>query len=89
MEQNNKIENILNSTIEMTKVAPSEDLFSKIQQIILQSTVVAPKTVWLVAASITVLTMLNFLILAFKSKEKMSSSAAYLELTINKSNQLY
>ena len=89
MERNNWIENILNSTDGITPVAPSEDLFSKIQQRIQLESKVSSKTVWLVAASIAVLVMLNFSILAFKSKGKTSSTTAYLEMTVNKSNQLY
>ena len=89
MEHNNRIENILNSTIGMTQVIPSEDLFLKIQQRILCSTAVSIKTVWLVAASITVLIMINFSISASRPIDKTSSSTAYLELIINKSNQLY
>ena len=89
MERNNWIETILNSTNGITPVAPSDDLFSKIQQRIQLERKVSSKTVWLVAASIAVLVMLNFSILAFKSKEKTSSTTAYLEMSVNKSNQLY
>lgn len=89
MERNNWIETILNSTNGITPVAPSDDLFSKIQQRIQLERKVSSKTVWLFAASIAVLVMLNFSILAFKSKEKTSSTTAYLEMTVNKSNQLY
>ena len=89
MERNNWIENILDSTNGITLVTPSADLFSKIQQRIQQDKKVSSKTLWLVAASITVLAMLNFSVLACKSKEKISSTTAYLEMTVNKSNQLY
>jgi hypothetical protein len=89
MERNNWIETILNSTNGITPVAPSDDLFSKIQQRIQLENKVSSKTVWLVAASIAVLILLNFSVLAFKSKEKTSSTTAYLEMTVNKSNQLY
>lgn len=89
MERNNWIENILNSTNGFTPVAPSDDLFLKIQERIQLNNKVSSKTVWLVAASIAVLVMLNFSVLAFKSKEKASSTTAYLEMTVNKSNQLY
>lgn len=88
MEKETWITNILNSTDGMTQVIPSDGLFSKIQNKI-QETKVSTKTLWLVAASITVLVLLNFSVLAFKSEEKTSSTTAYLEITINKSNQLY
>lgn len=89
MERNNWIENILNSTNGINPVEPSDDLFSKIQQRIQLESKVSSKTVWLVAASIAVLVMLNFSVLASKTKQKTSSSTAYLEMTVNKSNQLY
>ena len=89
MERDNWITTILNSTNGMTAVAPSDALFSKITQRIQQESKVLSKTLWLVAASIAVLVMLNFSVLAFKTKEKTSSAAAYLEMTVNKSNQLY
>ena len=88
MERNNWIENILNSTNGITPVMPSDDLFSKIQQKIQQDKKVSSKILWLVAASIAVLVMLNFSVLC-KSKEKTSATTTYLEMTVNKSNQLY
>ena len=88
MERNNWIENILNSTNGIIKVMPSDDLFSKIQQKIQQDKKVSSKILWLVAASIAIIIMLNFSVLC-KVKEKTSSTTAYLEMTVNKSNQLY
>ena len=89
MQKETWIENILNSTNGITPVAPSNDLFSKIQHRIQQEAIVSPKTLWLVAASIAVLIMLNITIINSKSKSEKDSSTAYLEKTINKSNQLY
>ena len=89
MERENYIENILNSTNGMKLVIPNDNLFSKIQQRIQLENKVSPKTLWLVAASIAILVMVNFSVLALKSKEKTSSTTAYLEMTVNKSNQLY
>jgi hypothetical protein len=89
MERNNWIENILISTNGIKSVVPSDILFSKIQHRIQQENKVSSKTVWLVAASIAVLVVLNFSAIASKNKEKNSSSTAYLEMTVNKSNQLY
>lgn len=89
MEKDKWIENILNSSTGITPVAPGDDLFSRIQQRIQQENKVSPKTLWLVAASILVLVMLNFSVLASKTKQKTSSTEAYLEMTVNKSNQLY
>ena len=89
MERNNWIENILNSTNGITPVAPSDALFSKIQQRIQLENRVSSKTVWLVAASIAVLVLLNFSIITSKSKRTHDSTTAYLEMTVNQSNQLY
>ena len=89
MERNNWIAAILKSTNGISSVVPSDDLYAKIQQCIQLESKVSSKTVLLFAASITVLAMLNFSILAFKSKEKTSSTSVYLEMTVNKSNQLY
>ena len=89
MERNNWIQNILQSTNGIKTIAPSDDLFLKIQQRIKQESKVSPKTLWLVAASILVLTMLNITIITSKSKSNINSTAEYLEMTVNKSNQLY
>ncbi|WP_396141545.1 hypothetical protein [Flavobacterium sp.] len=89
MEKNNWITNILNSTNGIKSVEPSDDLFSKIQQRIQKENKVSSKTVWLVAASITVLLLLNFSAIISKNKDKNSSTTTYLEMTVNKSNQLY
>ena len=89
METEHWIENILNSINGITPVMPNDDLFSKIQQRIEQDNTVSSKTVWLVAASIVVLILLNFTVMASKIRERKSSTTTYLEMTVNKSNQLY
>jgi hypothetical protein len=89
MERNNWIATILKSTSGITPVVPTDDLFIKIQQRIQLQSNVSSKTVWLVAASIVVLVLLNFSTLASTTKQKTSSTTAYLEMTVNKSNQLY
>lgn len=88
MERNNWITTILNSTNGITPVTPNDDLFSKIQ-LRIQETKISSKTLWLVAASIAVLVLLNVSIIASKSKSETNSTTAYLEMTVNKSNQLY
>ena len=89
MERNNWITTILKSTNGITPVVPSDDLYSKIHQRIQLQSKVSLKTVWLVAASIAVLILLNFSVLTSKTKQKESSTTTYLELTLNKSNQIY
>ena len=88
MERNNWITTILNSTNGITPVTPNDDLFSKIQ-LRIQETKISSKTLWLVAASIAVLVLLNVSIIESKSKSETNSTTAYLEMTVNKSNQLY
>jgi len=89
MEKENWIENILNSTNGIMQVTPCENMFSKIQQKINKQNKVSDKTVWLVAASIAVLVLLNFTVLLTKTKESKTSTTVYFENTINQSNQLY
>lgn len=89
MQKETWIENILNSTNGITQVKPDDYLFSKIQRKIKQQNKVSPKTVWLVAASIAVLVLLNISIISSKSKQTKHSTTAYLEMTVNQSNQLY
>ena len=89
MEKENWIENILNCTSGIMPVSPSDDLFFKIKQKINRQNKVSDKTVWLVAASIAVLVLLNFTVLLTKTKENKTKTSVYFENTINKSNQLY
>ncbi|MFN7676226.1 hypothetical protein [Flavobacterium sp.] len=88
MEKENWISTILNSINGITKVSPSDDLFFKIQNKIKRNNV-SPKTVWLVAASIAILVLLNFTLLATKTKESSTTTTTYLENTLNQSNQIY
>lgn len=89
MEKETWIQNILNSTNGITQVNPTTDLFSKIQQRIQLENKVSSKTLWLVAASIAVLVLLNVSIITSTSKSEKKSTTSYLEMTVNKSNQLY
>jgi uncharacterized membrane protein YvbJ len=88
MEKENWIQNVLNSTNGISSVEPADDLFSKIQHRI-HNEKVPSKTIWLVAASIAVLVMLNITAITSKSNSKKEATTAYLEMTVNKSNQLY
>ncbi len=88
MEQEKWIQKVLNSTNEMTQVAPSDGLFSKIQNKINLNSV-SIQTVWLVAASIVILVLINFTFLTTNTSESNTTSSYYLEKTLNKSNQLY
>ena len=89
MEKEVWIENILNSTNGLTQVVPSDALLSRIQKRINQQSTVSSKTVWLVAASIAVLVMINISVLKTKTTQKTNTTTSYLESTLNQSNQLY
>ena len=90
MEKENWINEILNSTNGMTQVAPNEDLYSKIERkIFLNKNVVSTQTVWLVAASLVILTSLNISVLQNKKGTTNETSEAIIASTLNKSNQLY
>lgn len=89
MERENYIETILNSTNGITKVAPSDALFSRIEMRIQSMNTVSAKTIWLVAASIAALLIINISVI-IKSKTKMEDKIeASFSSTLNKSNQLY
>lgn len=88
MEKEHWITAILNSTNGITKVAPGDDLLFKIQTRIRQEAKVSPKIVWLVAATVAILVMLNITVINSKSNPKKEADA-YLEMTVNKNNQLY
>lgn len=87
MERENFINEILNSIDGIAKVTPNEVLFQKIEQRI-KETIVSPRTLWLVAASISALIALNLLLVSGKPSSGESEMAS-LEHSINKSNQLY
>lgn len=89
MEKEQWIETILNSTNGITPVVPSDNLLDKIQRRIDLKSKVSPKIVWLVAASVAVLAILNISIVISNNNQKTSETSAYLEMTVNKSNQLY
>ncbi len=91
MEQNNWITKVLNSTNGMKAVEPSDTLLDKIKQKINQHETVSPATVWLVAASVVVLVALNITVMMTKSQTKTESTptSAYLQTSMNQSNQLY
>lgn len=89
MEKDKWIEHVLQSTDGIVPVIPADNLFSKIRQRIRQENKVSTRALWLAAASIIVLAMLNFSVLAYKTKQKENAAGAYLEMTLNKSNQLY
>ena len=88
MEKEDWIENIMNSTTGIIKVVPNDDLFLKIENKITNQNKVSAKTVWLVAASIAILLMLNITVIKLK-RNQTSTQEIYLEESLNRSHQLY
>ena len=87
MEKEKWIENIINSTSGITKVSPSNQLFSKIQSKIDEEKTVDGYTKWLVAASIVILLSLNTLFLVKENTTSQKNELAELVSSVN--NQLY
>ncbi len=89
MEKENYFETILNSTNGITKVAPSDDLFSKIEFRIQSKSKISTSTLWLVAASILVLITINISVLMKSKSDSKENRIISLAASLNKSNQLY
>lgn len=87
MEKENWINEILNSTKGIMKVAPDEELFSKIQNRIQNN--VSTQTLWLAAASIAILLALNISAIGGSKSKKEDTMEVALSYSLNKSNQLY
>ena len=87
MEKEKWIENIINSTNGITKVSPSNQLFSKIQSKIDEEKTVDGYTKWLVAASIIILLSLNTLFLVKENTTSQKNEITELISSVN--NQLY
>ncbi len=89
MEREKYIDTLLNSTNGITKVVPSDDLFSRIEMRIQSEATVPAKTIWLVAASIAALLIINISVIVknkIKNEDKIEAS---FSSTLHKSNQLY
>ncbi|MBC7643345.1 MAG: hypothetical protein H7174_13595 [Flavobacterium sp.] len=88
MEEQNFINEILNSTNGMMKIAPNNALFDEIQNKLNQQNYVSSKVLWKIAASIFILVSINVFLIRknFKTDKKISSS---FENIYNKNNQLY
>lgn len=88
MEQENWINEILESTNGMSSAVPNTQLFSKIQDKIETQKTVNPQWVWLAAASIMLLVALNLRCIYSKSSNEDTSTERIVS-SISKSNQLY
>ena len=88
METENRINEILNSSYGITKVAPDEALFSKIQMKINNQNFISKQWIWMAAASFTILVSLNVTML-LSNTTKSSAPSETIVSTVSNSNQLY
>lgn len=88
MEKDTFIENILNSTSEIVKAMPNDDLLNRIQAKIEEEKPATDYTKWLVAASILILVSLNIGVLSTSSKNATKSNEIS-QLVSTTDNQLY
>ncbi len=88
MEQENWINEILDSTNGMSSAEPDAKLFSKIQDKIETQKTVNPQWVWLAAASIILLVAMNVKFI-FSETSNEERATELIVSSISKSNQLY
>lgn len=88
MEQENWINEILESTNGITPAVPDPQLFARIQDLIEAHRKVAPQWIWLAAAGIILLVLLNIKVLS-SAWTKEANTTEILVSSVNKSNQLY
>jgi hypothetical protein len=89
MEKENWIESIINSADGIAKAAPNANLFIKIQSKIKEHEIVSTKWIWLAAASLTLLFLLNAKVVLGSKHKTESSPLESLATSLSNSNQLY
>ena len=88
MEEQNFINEILNSTNGIMKIAPDDALFDKIQNKLNQQNYISTRLLWKIAASVIILVLINvFLINKNVRTDKKTTSS--FENIYYKNNQLY
>ena len=88
METENWINEILNSSDGITKVAPNKALFSKIQMKINNQNSISKKWIWLAAASFALLLSLNLKFI-FRNNTKKTNETETIISSVTSNNQLY
>jgi hypothetical protein len=88
MEKEKWIEQIIDSTDGIAKAIPDHRLFAKIQNRIKEQEVVSPQWIWLAAASLALLFLLNAKMVFGKNKNS-KASAESVASSLSSSNQLY
>lgn len=88
METENQINEILNSSDGITKVAPDEALFSKIQMKINNQNSISKQWIWLAAASFALLLSLNVKFI-YSNKTNSTKETESIISSVASNNQLY
>ena len=88
METENWINEILNSSDGITKVAPNTALFSKIQMKINNQNSISKQWIWISAASFTLLLSLNVKFI-FSNKSKSNNETESVISSVTNNSQLY
>lgn len=89
MEKENWIKEVLNSTNSIAKVNPDASLFAKIQSKIQAHEVISPKWIWLAAASLTLLFLLNAKVVLGGKHTTANTPAQILATSLSETHQLY
>jgi hypothetical protein len=88
METENWINEILNSSDGITKVAPNTALFSKIQMKINNQNSISKQWIWIAAASFALLLSLNVKFI-FSNKSKSNNETESVISSVTNNSQLY
>lgn len=88
MEKEKWIEEIMNSTDGKSLAQPDAYLFAKIQSRIMERDIVSPQWIWLAAASLALLCLLNAKMLLSKTKHQ-KAGIENVAANLSASNQLY
>ena len=88
METENWINEILNSSDGITKVAPNAALFSKIQMKINNQNSISKQWIWIAAASFALLLSLNVKFI-FSNKSKSNNETESVISSVTNNSQLY
>ena len=88
METENWINEILNSSDGITKVAPDAALFSRIQMKINNQNSISKQWIWIAAASFALLLSLNVKFI-YTNKSKTTNETESIISSVTNNNQLY
>lgn len=88
MEQEKWIDSIISSTDGIAKAIPDHALFARIQNRIKEQQIVSPQWIWLAAASLALLFLLNAKMVFGKNKNT-KATIENVAANLSSTNQLY